>query len=173
MYLRLLLLCVSLTLLSGCASHKTRIMEVTAYCGCGECCSWERGSWMFLKLDFWNRYVSAGQNEGYPYTGMTASGLAPTEPVPGLLSIDSLVNPWMIPVRTVFPWLWVHEDGTIAADTKYYPFGTRMFVPDWGWGVVADRGEAIKGPDRIDIYFESHQEALAWGRRKVQVEIVR
>jgi len=160
-------------MLAGCAGHETRIMEVTAYCGCEQCCSWERGSWKYLKLDIWNRYVSAGRDAGRPYSGETASGTVPAEPVPGLFSHDSLTNPWMIPVRTVFPWLWVHEDGTIAADTSYYPFGTRMYVPDWGWGVVTDRGSAIQGPDRIDIYFESHQEALVWGRRRVQVEIER
>jgi 3D (Asp-Asp-Asp) domain-containing protein len=39
---------------------------------------------------------------------------------------------------------WRARDGTIAADTDSYPFGTRMFVPDWGWGVVEDRGGAIQ-----------------------------
>lgn len=34
---------------------------------------------------------------------------------------------------------------------------------------VEDRGGAIKGPYRIDLYYKSHQEALQWGRRKVQV----
>ena len=148
-------------------------METTAYCGCGQCCSWERGSWAWLKLDFWNRYISAGPARGKPYTGRTASGAEPVEPRAGLFSTDSLRRPWMIPLRAVFPWLWTGRDGTIAADTRYYPFGTRMFVPDWGWGVVADRGGAIKGPDRIDLYFESHEEALAWGRRRLEVEIVR
>jgi hypothetical protein len=164
---------VFLLLLSGCAGRETRIMEVTAYCNCGKCCSWERGSWKYLKLDFWNRYVSKGKAKGRPYSGNTASGSEPAEPVPGLFSVDSLTRPWMIPVRTVFPWLWIQQDGTIAADTRYYPFGTRMYVSGWGWGVVADRGSAIKGPDRIDLYFESHQEALAWGRRRMQVEIER
>ena len=158
-------------LLSGCAGRQTRIIETTAYCGCGQCCSWERGSWVYLKLDFWNRYISAGKYSGAPYSGKTAAGAEPTEPQPGLLSTDSLVHPWMIPVRTVFPWLWLHSDGTIAADTKYYPFGTRMYVPGWGWGVVSDRGGAIKGPDRIDLYFESHQDALNWGRRRLEVTI--
>lgn len=156
-------------LLSGCSNHQTRFIETTAYCGCGKCCSWERGSWSYLKLDFWNRYVSAGRYKGADYSGKTAHGTEPLEPQPGLLSTDSLRHPWMIPVRTVFPWLWVQRDGTIAADTKYYPFGTRMFVPGWGWGVVTDRGGAIKGPDRIDLYFESHQDALNWGRRRAEV----
>ena len=160
-----------LLFLPGCSSHRTRIFETTAYCGCGQCCSWERGRWLYLKLDFWNRYVNAGRSKGAVYTGNTAGGTEPVEPQPGLLSTDSLTNPWMIPVRTVFPWLWLQEDGTIAADTKYYPFGTRMYVPGWGWGMVTDRGGAIKGPGRIDLYFESHQDALNWGRRRLEVTI--
>ena len=160
-----------LLLMSGCAGHRTRILETTAYCGCGQCCSWERGSWTYLKLDFWNRYVSAGKAEGNVYSGLTAAGTEPVEPQAGLFSKDSLIHPWMLPVRAVFPWLWLHKDGTIAADTKYYPFGTRMYVPGWGWGMVADRGGAIKGPDRIDLYFESHKDALNWGRRRLEVTI--
>ena len=104
---------------------------------------------------------------------MTASGTKPREPVPGLFSIDSLKHPWMIPFRVLFPWLWFHRDGTIAADTTHYPFGTRMYVPGYGWGVVTDRGSAIKGPDRIDLFFSSHDEALVWGRKKVEVRIER
>jgi hypothetical protein len=166
-------LCFCFLLCTGCASHEYRVIETTAYCGCARCCSYERGSWRYLKLDFWNRYVSAGRDRGRLYTGQTASGAKPVQPQPGLFSTDSLVHPWMIPVRAVFPWLWLQEDGTIAADTKYYPFGTRMHVPGWGWGVVSDRGGAIKGPDRIDLYFSSHDDALAWGRKRLKVEIVR
>lgn len=158
---------------NGCAHYETRVMETTAYCGCGQCCSWERGSWAYLKLDFWNRYVSEGPRAGRRYSGLTADGSEPREPVPGLFSEDSLRRPWMIPFRLVLPWLWFRRDGTIAADTRYYPFGTRMYVPGYGWGVVADRGSAIKGPGRIDLYFESHREALGWGRKKVKVQIER
>jgi hypothetical protein len=147
-------------------------MEVTAYCGCGQCCGWERGSWKCLKLDVWNKYISYGPRAGRPYTGLTASGTKPREPQPGLFSGDSLTHPWMIPVRIVFfPWLLLPEDGTIAADTRYYPFGTRMFVPGYGYGVVEDRGSAIKGPRRLDIFYRSHTEALQWGRKKVNVTI--
>jgi len=58
-----------------------------------------------------------------------------------------------------------------AADTRYYSFGTEMFVPGWGWGVVEDRGGAIKGPDRLDLYFWLHRQALEWGKKWVEVEI--
>jgi 3D (Asp-Asp-Asp) domain-containing protein len=78
----------------------------------------------------------------------------------------------MIPVRTIlFPWYLVPQDGTIAADTRYYPFGTRMYIPGYGWGVVEDRGGAIKGENRLDIFYNSHAEALQWGRRNVRVII--
>ncbi len=169
----LFLLC--LMLLSGCAKQPVgRMLEVTAYCGCSSCCSWERGSWSYLKLDFWNRYVSKGSQTGTPYSGLTASGSEPREPQEGLFSMDSLYNPLMIPVKTIlFPWYLASQDGTIAADTRYYPFGTRMYVPGYGWGVVADRGGAIKGPDRIDIFYDSHGDALQWGRRRVEVIIER
>lgn len=150
-----------------------RTMEVTAYCGCGKCCNWERGSWKCLKLDFWNRYINAGKYAGEPYSGRTASGTKPHEPRPGLFSVDSIKHPWIIPFRVVFPWLWLPKDGTIAADTRYHPFGTRMYVPGYGYGVVEDRGGAIKGPKRLDLYYSSHSEALEWGRQHVKVEILK
>jgi len=170
---RLFFIIILLCSLAGCARLETRVIETTAYCGCGQCCGWERGSWKYLKLDFWNRYVSNGSRAGVEYSGLTASGTEPTEPFPGLFSADSLTHPWMIPFRLVFPWLWFQRDGTIAADTKYYPFGTRMYVPGYGWGRVEDRGSAIKGAGRIDLFFDSHSQALEWGRKTIKVEIER
>ncbi|MFT5698394.1 MAG: hypothetical protein ACI8ZB_001249 [Desulforhopalus sp.] len=157
----------------GCAKTQVpTIIETTGYCNCSKCCSWERGSWRWLKLDFWNKYVSAGTGQGRSYSGLTASGTSPREPEPGLFSTDSVYRPWMIPIRVIlFPWYFLPHDGTIAADTAYYPFGTRMYVPGYGWGVVEDRGGAIKGATRIDLYFNSHQEALIWGRKKVGVTV--
>jgi len=61
---------------------------------------------------------------------------------------------------------------TIAADTSVLPFGTRLKVPGYGWGVVEDRGGAIQG-NRIDLFFRTHKEALEWGRRTVTVEVKR
>jgi 3D (Asp-Asp-Asp) domain-containing protein len=61
--------------------------------------------------------------------------------------------------------------GTIAADTKYYPFGTVIYVPGYGYGRVEDRGSAIKGPDRLDVFFKSRKKALQWGRRQLRVRV--
>lgn len=174
--LRISLLCLSILLplvaLPGCARKQTRVIEATAYCGCGECCGWTRGRWLYLKLNFWNRYLDYGTNKGDPYTGLTAAGVRPRTYNPGLISLDSLAHPWRIPVRIVLPWRILPHDGSIAADTDYYPFGTKMYVPGYGWGVVEDRGGAIKGPDRIDLYFRWHGQTLNWGRRRVEVTIV-
>jgi 3D (Asp-Asp-Asp) domain-containing protein len=60
---------------------------------------------------------------------------------------------------------------TIAADTRHYPFGTVIYVPGWGYGRVEDRGGAIKGPDKLDLFFGSRKKALQWGRRHKKVKI--
>ena len=161
---RIRLACCLLLLLLCCAcagGPKPVRIQTTAYCGCGKCCGWERGSWKFLKLDFWNRYVSHGPNKGKKYSGLTACGTKPHEPNPGLFR-----RPWNI----LFPWLWFPRDGTLAADTRYYPFGTRFYIPGYGYGVVEDRGSAIKGPHRLDLYFDSHERALQWGRKTLEVQ---
>lgn len=62
--------------------------------------------------------------------------------------------------------------GTIAADTRRYPFGTIMYVPGYGWGEVHDKGSGIKG-NRLDLFFSSHQKALEWGRRTLKVKVYR
>lgn len=159
----------------GCGTIRveTRPILATAYCSCGECNSYTRGHWYFLKLDFWSRTVCAGSDKGRPYTGRTASGGRLHPYHPGLLSEDTFLHPWYLPFRLVLPWLWLPQDGTLAADTRYYPFGTRMYIPDYGWGRVEDRGGAIKGPDHIDLFMPSHHQTIIWGRQRVTVEILR
>jgi len=61
--------------------------------------------------------------------------------------------------------------GTIAADTRYYPIGTRLYVPGYGCGTVRDRGGAIQGPAHIDIFFTKHKRALRWGRQTLPVTV--
>ncbi len=63
--------------------------------------------------------------------------------------------------------------GTIAADTGIYPFGTVMNISGYGTGRVEDRGGAIQGSARIDLFFKSHEQALQWGRRCVRVQVWR
>ena len=59
----------------------------------------------------------------------------------------------------------------IAADTRLFPFGTEMDVPGYGQASVQDVGGAIKG-DRLDVLFATHQEALNWGVRYLEVRML-
>jgi 3D (Asp-Asp-Asp) domain-containing protein len=59
---------------------------------------------------------------------------------------------------------------TIAVDPKKIPYGTEVEIEGVGVRVAEDCGGAIKG-NRIDLYFDSHQEALNFGRQTLQVKI--
>ena len=58
---------------------------------------------------------------------------------------------------------------TIAAPSTF-AFGTKVVINGITY-TVEDRGGAIQG-NRIDIYMNSHQEALQWGVRYVDVEVL-
>ena len=57
---------------------------------------------------------------------------------------------------------------TVAVDPNVIPYGSEVII-DGHTYVAEDCGGAIKG-NRIDILFETHQEALAFGIRYAEVE---
>ncbi len=59
--------------------------------------------------------------------------------------------------------------GTIAAP-QAYAFGTKMYVPGYGWGTVQDIGGAIQG-NHLDVWFETVKEAKQWGRQNLDVVV--
>ncbi len=59
--------------------------------------------------------------------------------------------------------------GLIVAAPPDIPFNTRLDIPGYGRGLVADRGGVIKG-DRLDVLFPTHQEALEWGVQYLKVK---
>lgn len=61
--------------------------------------------------------------------------------------------------------------GVAAVDPKVIPLGTVLFVPGYGYARAEDTGGAIRG-NHIDLYFESRNEALKWGKKRMHVEIV-
>lgn len=66
----------------------------------------------------------------------------------------------------------IAEEGvTIAADWSVYPPGTVILVEGLGEYIVQDRGGAIKG-QKIDVYFESHEDALQFGRQEVKIKVI-
>ncbi|TRM13306.1 hypothetical protein FH966_15700 [Lentibacillus cibarius] len=62
---------------------------------------------------------------------------------------------------------------TIAADLDIYPIGTILFIPGYGYGVVADKGGAING-NKIDLYYETVDDVYAeWGKKEVEVYVIK
>jgi 3D (Asp-Asp-Asp) domain-containing protein len=88
---------------------------------------------------------STGKSSGHPQYGITYSGVKVRK---GMVS-------------------------TIAADTKVFPLGTLLYIPGYGYGLVADTGSAIKG-NKIDLYFLNKKEVYAnWGKKKVNVYVLK
>jgi 3D (Asp-Asp-Asp) domain-containing protein len=61
----------------------------------------------------------------------------------------------------------------VAADTKVFAFGTKLLIPGYAGGnavEVVDRGGAIKG-NHIDLFMPTHQQAVAWGNKWMQVTV--
>ncbi|SDH70248.1 3D (Asp-Asp-Asp) domain-containing protein [Alteribacillus bidgolensis] len=62
---------------------------------------------------------------------------------------------------------------TIAADPAYFPIGTVLYIPEYGYGIVADTGSAIKGK-KLDLYYDSVEDVYAeWGKRNVKVYVLK
>ncbi len=67
--------------------------------------------------------------------------------------------------------------GVVAVDPKVIPLGSRLYIEaadgSWTYGtaVAADTGGSIKG-NKIDLYMETTEEALRFGRRTAKVYIL-
>src|SRR5699024_3309791 len=89
-------------------------------------------------------HESTGKTEGHPDYGITYSGVE------------------------------VKRDlySTIAADLDTFPIGTILYIPDYGYGVVADIGGAITG-NKIDLYFDTVEEVYdEWGKKEVEGYVI-
>jgi 3D (Asp-Asp-Asp) domain-containing protein len=62
---------------------------------------------------------------------------------------------------------------TVAADLSIFPIGTVLYIPGYGYGVVADKGGAITG-NKIDLYYDTVDEVYQqWGKKTVEVSIIK
>lgn len=134
----------------------------------------------FNHLDAKQRYISSQEVKGpktldeaidfsiYPTTqllatgytaGIESTGKTPDHPEYGITYSGVRVK------RDLY--------STIAADLTKFPIGTILFIPGYGYGVVADKGSAIKG-NKIDLYYETVQDVYdKWGKKKVDVYIIK
>ncbi len=59
-----------------------------------------------------------------------------------------------------------------VAAPMFFALYTVFDIPCYGIVKVRDRGGIIKR-NRLDVYFDTHQEALNWGRQYLEVEIIK
>lgn len=63
------------------------------------------------------------------------------------------------------------KKGVVAVDPNIIPMGTKLWVEGYGAAIADDQGSAIKG-NRIDLAFNSRQEALDYGIQNVKVYVL-
>ena len=51
---------------------------------------------------------------------------------------------------------------TVAVDPSVIPYGTELYIEDYGWRVAEDCGGAVNG-NHIDIAVETHSQAMSMG----------
>ena len=62
--------------------------------------------------------------------------------------------------------------GVAAVDPRFIRLKTPLYVEGYGYAIAADKGGAIKG-SKIDLCFDTYQEAVRFGRKKVKVYLLR
>lgn len=112
-----------------------------------------------LKAVDWTQYPSTVVTATGYTAGVESTGKTPKQPTYGITYSG---------VKVTRDFL-----STIAADPSVFPIGTILYIPGYGFGVVADTGSAIKG-HKIDLYFDTVEDVYdQWGKRKLRVYIVK
>jgi len=62
--------------------------------------------------------------------------------------------------------------GVVAVDTRVIKLKTLLYVEGYGFAIAADKGGAIKG-EKIDLCFDTYEQAVQFGRKKVKVYLLR
>jgi 3D (Asp-Asp-Asp) domain-containing protein len=94
---------------------------------------------------------------GY-YAGVESTGKGPDHPEYGITYSGVKVRRDMV--------------STVAADLNVFPIGTVLYVPGYGYGIVADIGSAIKG-NMLDLYFDTKEDVFnLWGKQTVEIDVI-
>lgn len=59
----------------------------------------------------------------------------------------------------------------IAVDPSVIPLGSRVYVEGYGEAIAGDTGGAING-NKVDLYMQSHGDAVSFGRKTINVTIL-
>ena len=67
------------------------------------------------------------------------------------------------------------EIGTLAVDPNEIPYETNVYILGYGWGVAEDTGYLLRADEenvRVDVYKETHAEAMKFGRQELRIIII-
>ena len=105
-----------------------------------------KNSYVMVATAYDLSYASTGKLPGQPDYGITASGTKA-------------------------------RVGAVAVDPKVIPLGTKLYIEyadgtgGYGYATAEDTGSAIKGY-RVDLFFNTYQECIQFGRRRVIVYVL-
>lgn len=61
----------------------------------------------------------------------------------------------------------------VAADPRYHPLGTRVYIEGFGVRLVDDTGGAIKGPNRFDVRLSPGRSCERNGVKRLKYRVVK
>lgn len=121
---------------------------------------------VYLKDEQQKEKTVEGKNENGNYVEMVATAYCSCEKCCGEWAKKRPIGEDGKPIVYTANGTVAKQGRTVAADPSVYPYGT-VLVIDGNEYVVEDCGGAIKGENRVDVYFESHEDARQFGRKSV------
>ncbi len=61
--------------------------------------------------------------------------------------------------------------GVVAVDKRVIPFGTKLYIPTYGFAIAGDEGSGIKNK-AIDLCFETYKESSVYSPRYLKVYVI-
>ena len=65
----------------------------------------------------------------------------------------------------------IAQRGVVAVDPSVIPLGTHLYIEGYGYAVAGDTGGSIQGR-RVDLCYNTYDEAIRFGRQSVRVFIL-
>lgn len=63
------------------------------------------------------------------------------------------------------------REGMVAVDPTQISLGSHLYIPGYGYGIAGDTGGAIKSA-RVDLFKNSYDAAIQFGRRQMNVYVI-
>ena len=102
------------------------------------------------------------------FPGVVQEYQEPEPPEPETITFEATAYTWTGNRTTTGTW---PSRGTVAVDPLVIPLGTELHIEGYGPAVALDTGGDIQG-QIIDLYMDSYQECIEWGRRQVEVRVM-